>query len=360
MRSRIRLVVPVFAIQSLLAVAQNHAASPTSENNERLREGLRQFPEADTDKDGILTLEEGRAFLAKNRKTTDKPQKQGLSPTFADVAYGPHDRNKLDFWKAPTDKPAPVVVFIHGGGFRAGDKSTWRANALLPQLIEKGVSCAAINYRFRDSAPIQDILRDAARAIQFIRSKAGEWNLDKTRIGAHGGSAGAGTSLWLATRDDLAVPGSDDPVLRESSRVRGCVLSATQATYDVTRWESFLGPAHPEWVSGDNASPLFYGFKTMADLSTADGKKVLEECDMLGWISKDDSPILCTVSQPDGPPQNRGHWLHHPKHAQEIQKHCEACGVPCAVVRADQPGAGDASIKFLLQVVGKEPVKAAQ
>lgn len=318
MGSHLRLVLPALAIQFLVATAHTHAASPTSENNERLREGLRQFPQADTNKDGILTLEEGRAFLAKNRKAADKPEKPGFAPTSADVAYGPHERNKLDFWKAPSDKPAPVVVFIHGGGFRAGDKSTWRANALLPQLLEKGVSCAAINYRFRDSAPIQDILRDAARAIQFIRSRAGEWNLDKRRIAAHGGSAGAGTSLWLATRDDLAEPTSQDLVLRESSRICGCVLNATQATYDLTRWESFLGPANPEWTSGENAGPLFYGLRTMADLNTGDGKRILAECDMLGWISRDDSPILCTVSQPDGPPQNRGHWLHHPKHAQEI------------------------------------------
>jgi len=62
-------------------------------------------------------------------------------------------------------------------------------------------------------------LGDAARALQFVRSKAAEWNIDKTRIGATGGSAGACSSLWLAFHDDLADPKSSDPVARESTRL---------------------------------------------------------------------------------------------------------------------------------------------
>ncbi len=59
--------------------------------------------------------------------------------------------------------------------------------------------------------------------------KADDWNVDKTRVAAYGGSAGAGTSLWLAFHDDLADPKSADPVLRESSRLRmrGCEFDAS-------------------------------------------------------------------------------------------------------------------------------------
>src|SRR3954466_7126937 len=92
----------------------------TSENNERLRQGLKQYPEADTNKDGILTMAEGLAYLAKVRAKSSAPSAADLAknpPTFADVPYGPFERNKLDFWKAKSDKPAPVIVFIHGGGF---------------------------------------------------------------------------------------------------------------------------------------------------------------------------------------------------------------------------------------------------
>ncbi|MBX7206990.1 MAG: alpha/beta hydrolase [Verrucomicrobiaceae bacterium] len=332
--------------------AQTTAEPATSKNNERLRKGLAAYPEADTNKDGVLTMEEGLAFLAKMKKKTAAPEAKktvgGPAPTFADVAYGPHERNKLDFWKAKADKPAPVVVFIHGGGFVAGDKSRWQGTPELKQLLDKGVSCAAINYRYLTQAPVQDILHDAAHAVQFVRSKGSEWNIDKTRIAAQGGSAGAGTSLWLATRDDLADATASDPVLRESSRVCAAVINSTQATYDLTRWESFLGPANPAWFKSPDEGALFYGFKKLDDLQTQAAKVVLHECDMLSWISKEDAPILCTTGQPDGPIQNRGQWLHHPKHAREVKKCCDACAVECTIIADGAAKGENPALHFLL------------
>src|SRR5262249_15051893 len=73
---------------------------------------------------------------------------------------------------------------------------------------------------------------DAARAIQFIRHKAKDWNIDPTRIAATGDSAGAGISLWLAFHDDLADPKNADPVLRESTRLTCAATKVGQTTYD--------------------------------------------------------------------------------------------------------------------------------
>src|SRR3954451_15201866 len=122
------------------------------------------------------------------------------------VPYGKHPRQVLDFYQARSDKPTPVVFYIHGGGWQAGDKKT------NPQpFLDKGISVVAINYRYvkhgvedKLEPPVRAPLEDAARALQFVRSKAGEWNLDKQRIGATGGSAGGCSSLWLAFHDDLA------------------------------------------------------------------------------------------------------------------------------------------------------------
>lgn len=328
----------------------------------RLAEALKKYPEADTNKDGELSMMEGLAYLAKMRqKASSGADIKSILPTPVglDIPYGPHERNKLDFWKAASataDKPAPVVVCIHGGGFVGGDKSRWRSQKLLKQLLESGVSVACINYRFRDHAPVQDILHDAARAVQFIRSKSGEWNVDKSRVAAMGSSAGAGTSLWLTTRDDLADPANADPVLRESSRTCACVINATQATYDLTRWESFLGKADPSWTHGEAEAALFYGFSSLDDLKTEAAKPVLRECDMLSWISKDDGPVFATVNQPDGPVTDRGHWLHHPKHAEEIAKWCRQCEVDCTVTRDTKP---DVTLAFLLKNLGLAEDKAA-
>src|SRR6516165_2322653 len=157
------------------------------------------------------------------KKQGKKPSQP--TPTAANVAYGSHERQVLDFWQAKSDRPTPLVLYIHGGGWVNGDK------------ISLGV--AAINYRFVKQAvdmnikpPVKAPLEDAARALQFIRSKAGEWNLDKKRVGATGGSAGGCSSLWLALHADLAKPNSDDAVARESTRLFCAAVVGAQTSLD--------------------------------------------------------------------------------------------------------------------------------
>src|SRR5262249_58540664 len=76
---------------------------------------------------------------------------------------------------------------------------------------------------------------DGARAIQFLRSKAAEWNLDPKKFAATGGSAGAGISLWVGFHDDLADPVSTDPVSWQSTRLTCMAVLGAQASYD-PRW----------------------------------------------------------------------------------------------------------------------------
>jgi acetyl esterase/lipase len=158
------------------------------------------------------------------------------APTCANVAYGPHPRQVLDFWQANSSGPTPVMFRIHGGGWVNGDKERV---ARLEDYLAAGISVVSINYRFVTQAiqagvqpPVQWPLADAARALQFVRSQAGTWNLDKIRIAATGGSAGACSSLWLAFHDDMADPKSSDPVARESTRLFCAAVSQAQTTLD--------------------------------------------------------------------------------------------------------------------------------
>ena len=161
----------------------------------------------------------------KAKAKASQPTRPPLPPTHGNVPYGDHPRQVLDFYKAETEEPAPLVVFIHGGGWVNGDKYGIGA-AFVKAFLDEGISVAAVNYRFVTQAqeagikpPVKWPLEDAARAIQFLRSKAGEWNIDPERVGATGGSAGACSSLWLALHDDMAKPDSPDPIARQSTRL---------------------------------------------------------------------------------------------------------------------------------------------
>jgi|GEM_PF-3033241 len=116
--------------------------------------------------DAPLLAEEVRTLYQAGTLPQDKPL-----PTYSDVAYGPYERNVLDFWQAPSAAPTPLVVFIHGGGFVSGDKSSASAGDI-NYCLQHGVSFAAINYRLRSTTRLDTIMLDCARAIQFLRSQS--------------------------------------------------------------------------------------------------------------------------------------------------------------------------------------------
>jgi acetyl esterase/lipase len=365
------LVLPILAASAVFAAASREP------NEGQLSAILNRFPEADANKDGKLTPEEARAYWRKVQSgnapdaqaaTADagpaRPAgraagQSGPKPDRADLSYGPHPNNKLDLWLAKSDAPAPLVVFIHGGGFVGGDKST-ASGAAVRQCLDAGVSFAAINYRFRTESPINVVLRDSARAIQFLRSKAKEFNLDKTRVAAFGGSAGAGTSLWLAFHDDLADPKSDDPVLRESSRLSAAASSAGQATYDILKWRDVLGSDEAMRFYPQSSWPGFYGLQTLDDLQTDKGKQLRADVDMLGMITKDDPPVWLGAGDRHDALANKGDTNHSPKHSEAIKKRCDEVGVK-AVLKIGNAAPADSDgnlsqMEFLLKHLG---VKAA-
>jgi acetyl esterase/lipase len=112
------------------------------------------------------------------------------APRYENVSYGPHERNVLDFWQAKSSEPTPLVIYIHGGGFRNGSKKSLNARTL-KSLLEAGISVAALNYRLVGNASLPAAHDDCRQALQFLRSKADAWNVDKSLFGAFGGSAGA-------------------------------------------------------------------------------------------------------------------------------------------------------------------------
>lgn len=270
-------------------------------------------------------------------------------PAAADVAYGPHDRCRLDLYlpEGPDDA-VPVVVLLHGGGFTKGDKQEWASRDMTAELLARGIACAAVNYPFVDSMPLQDILRHCGRAVQFLRSNADRLRLDSARVGGMGGSAGAGTVLWLAVRDDLADPVADDPVLRQSSRLACAVCIGTQATYDFSRWESFLGDYAGVIDDADAEAARVYHLPSPAALRSERGRSIRRECDMLAWISPDDPPLLLNNPETAERLRSRNEVLHSIEHARAVRAASAAARVECVVLQ-DHPDPKPRPVDFLIQ-----------
>lgn len=227
------------------------------------------------------------AILVTGLRAGDDKKKGDEAPKPQVVTYGKHPRQVLDFYQAKSDKPTPLVFNIHGGGWRGGDK---KFNA--KPFLDKGISVVSINYRYvqhgveeKLEPPVKAPLEDAARALQFVRSKAKEWNIDKTRIGATGGSAGGCSSLWLAFKDDMADPKSEDPIARESTRLYCAAVNGAQTSLDPKELREWM----PNYTYGAHA----FGLANFKELHENREKvlKWIKEYSPIEHATKDDPPI---------------------------------------------------------------------
>jgi acetyl esterase/lipase len=248
--------------------------------------------------------------LSQDAKKKEPPQRP--EPTVADFAYGTDsERQKFDFWQAKSDKPTPLVLLIHGGGWMGGDKSGYGSSAIEP-FLDAGISVASINYRFilqamddKVEPPVKGCLHDAARALQTLRSKSKEWNLDPTRVGATGGSAGACTSLWLALHDDLADPNSADPIARQSTRLQCAAVLGAQTSLDPQELREWI----PNAIYGGHAFGFAQKGRTRPqefELLIANREKVLpwiKEYSPIELVSQDDPPIYLDYPNQKSPPK---------------------------------------------------------
>jgi len=239
--------------------------------------------------------------------TVQAQQKPPSPPIkYENVSYGDHLNQVIDFRKANVDEPAPLVVFIHGGGFKAGSHDKVKGKTI-QQYLDAGIHHASIEYRFLQHARFPAPHEDSVRALQFIRSKADEWGIDKNRIAAYGGSAGAQLVAYLAWGDDFADPKSADPVSKESSRLTAVALKGGQSTLDMDWWVENIPGYKRE----------FHGKGDTGDLSTIEIRALLNELSIINHISSDDPPTFMSYGmKPDDPiPSNpkfaRSWSIHH-------------------------------------------------
>jgi len=277
----------------------------------------------------------------------------GISASYsADVRYGDGERNVLDIYRPESDQPTPLVIFFHGGAYFLRDKSSISAYDIRA-FLEAGIAIATINYSFIDiNPPYDDVgvikpLEDSARALQFLRYHHQSLNLDPEQVASYGISAGASTSLWLGTHDDLADPDNADPVLRESSRLKAAAALFTQGTLNFLRWEEILAPV-VEPIPGTTdvltvlttlgAGPFLFaatGTDNVEELRAPEKQPYLENIDVLGLMDASDAPIYAYNDSNFFKNDYLNLFLHHPLHAIALFDRAQEVGLENVIYAYD-------------------------
>ncbi|XAL99370.1 alpha/beta hydrolase [Phycisphaeraceae bacterium D3-23] len=289
----------------------------TSENNRNLERILERFPDSDADADGILTADEAREFIdARTEEWEEQQRDRGRGrdrgrqrgPTHRDIAYGDHEQHRIDLYLAPADEdrpgPRPLVVYFHGGQFVTGDKSDVQIDTRA--LLASGISVASVNYRYTRDEPFPACFDDAARAIQFLRLNADEYNLHPERFAAAGQDSGANLALYLALHDDLAEqpnarerrqrgnrvveqdPYDEVGLMAQSTRVSGAMAINPLASFDPRYWEDNDLPLN----NHERYLPAWLGVNYLDPFDDKELIEIVEDISPAELVSADDPPLL--------------------------------------------------------------------
>ncbi len=219
------------------------------------------------------------------------PQRPTLPKGFVaeyDVAYVPDgdEAQRLDIYypeQAP-EKPLPLLIWIHGGGWSAGSKSQMPYLSQLP----RGYAAASLEYRFSQKAKFPAQIQDCQAAIRWLRANAAKYHLDSARFGVGGGSAGGHLAALVGTSGGKntfpKIGGHDD----QSDRVQ-----AVCDIYGPTNFWTVIKQAEDDkavknifkWNQGDPYSKLI-GARLGEDKAACDAVSPVT------YVSADNPPFL--------------------------------------------------------------------
>ncbi|MBD3674033.1 MAG: alpha/beta hydrolase fold domain-containing protein [Planctomycetaceae bacterium] len=266
-QNSLRLLFAVLCLSSVVLLAQDQAESKDPDVNPVAAARLKLL---DKNKDGKLSREElpdriqpaferldrdGNGFLdvseiGGNREQTrtngggmsnerlmaSAPRSVIVEP---DIAYRDGDSKawRLDLIrpKAERDKPRPAIVFIHGGGWRSGDKRRGYFLQGAMDYAQKGYVCVTVNYRLTGEAPFPACIEDVKCAVRWLRANAKKYNIDPDKIGGYGNSAGAHLVAMLGLVGPDAQLEGDGPYQDQSSLLQAVCCSATPTDMSLFR-----------------------------------------------------------------------------------------------------------------------------
>jgi acetyl esterase/lipase len=220
-----------------------------------------------------------------------------LTPTHKDVAYADaFATQKLDLYLPPGDGPFPVVVNIHGGGFKLGDKSMVDQE-LGQALLDAGYAIASIDYRLSGEATFPAAVLDVKAAVRFLRANAATYNLNPDKIAAFGQSAGGNLASMLGTAGDVAE--FDDPSLGNggvSSRVQAVINWFGPNDFgqmDAQAKAQGCSASDQTHTNADSFESLYLG------APVPDVPELVQQANPMTYITPDDPPFLIQKGDQD-------------------------------------------------------------
>lgn len=271
------------------------------------------------------------------------------APTYEDVSYGAHPRQKVDVFLPRAGKgPFPTVMYMHGGGWGEGAMEDHALGSSIRMLLGKGVAVIATGYRYlRDVDDVKPrvigCIADCERAVRFAQSRAAEWNLDLSRFALAGGSAGACTALALALKCDNALG------------VAAVASIIPQTTIDPKEMR--------EWVPNINYGAHAFGYRNFDEW-------LVHRDDCMDAIEQISPAALLRRIDPSRAPRivQHGHAMpkcgdlskdatHSPVFMAKFKEIADARGIPCEIVEGTLPCFGAAFVRLadVLTANGSNP-----
>lgn len=235
-------------------------------------------------------------------KSTEQPAKKVAAPATQpqvklpagvkmerDISYIPNgdDAQKLDLYlpEKPADRPLPLIVHIHGGGWMGGNKFPCQAMA----MAAKGYVVASVEYRFSQKAKFPAQIQDCQAAIRWLRANSKQHNIDPERIGVVGGSAGGHLSALVGTaggKKAFAPIGGNE---EQSDRVQavcdifgpsnfGTVMKQAEEDKNIRNIFKFNSPSDP--------------YSQLIGVSLEGNKEKTDAVSPVHYVSKDNPPTL--------------------------------------------------------------------
>jgi predicted esterase len=249
---------------------------------------------------------------------------------FANKPYDTYAATTFDIYVpnsalSPNAPAVPLVIFVHGGGFCCGDKSDAYETTNNPfdgdiqYYIDNNIAFATVNYRLGDDLPnintegarILKSMNDVKHCLQYIRYNAATYNIDKSKVGMFGSSAGGGASAYLGFNANMPEPITVlKPYLGESTRLQAIGHNNSQTSYSPYELNQIFSVNYA--CSGPSVIPLPHVSVSALDFTSK--------------VTSDDPFIYIRQKKLTGCPLNYGESIHHPYQAKTLYDAAKAMG----------------------------------